>query len=59
MKSFGIPKGASLPFDMMKAMFSKLKQSATDLLKSWLEDAQGGEGDASWLFKHPIWQKIR
>ncbi|MCQ9288722.1 peptidoglycan DD-metalloendopeptidase family protein [Staphylococcus gallinarum] len=58
MKSFGIPKGASLPFDMMKAMFGKLKQSATDLLKSWLEDAQGGEGDASWLFKHPIWQKF-
>ncbi|PTL07803.1 phage tail tape measure protein [Staphylococcus gallinarum] len=58
MKSFGIPKGASLPFDMMKGMFGKLKQGATDLLKNWLEDAQGGDGDASWLFKHPIWQKF-
>lgn len=58
MEGFGIPKAASLPFDMMKGMFGKLKSAATDLFKNWLEDVQGGEGDASWLFKHPIWQKF-
>ncbi|MCD8843574.1 peptidoglycan DD-metalloendopeptidase family protein [Staphylococcus gallinarum] len=58
MEGFGIPKAASLPFDMMKGMFGKLKSAATDLFKNWLEDVQGREGDASWLFKHPIWQKF-
>lgn len=58
MSSFGIPKAASLPFDMMKGMFGKLKKSAIDLITGWMEDAAGGEGDASWLLKHDIWQKF-
>ncbi|NHC98389.1 peptidoglycan DD-metalloendopeptidase family protein [Staphylococcus aureus] len=58
MSSFGIPKSASLPFDMMKGMFGKLKKSAIDLITGWMEDAAGGEGDASWLLKHDIWQKF-
>ncbi|MEB5899802.1 peptidoglycan DD-metalloendopeptidase family protein [Staphylococcus arlettae] len=40
---FGISKAASLPYDMMKGMFGKLKKAATDTLKSWMEE-QGGDG---------------
>lgn len=58
MEGFGIPKGASLPFDMMKGMFGKLKDAAKNLIKGWMEDAAGGEGDAAWLLKHDIWQKF-
>lgn len=58
MSSFGIPKSASLPFDMMKGMFGKLKKSAIDLITGWMEEASGGEGDAGWLLKHDIWQKF-
>lgn len=43
MEGFGIPKAASLPFDMMKGMFGKLKKAATDLFASWMEE-QGGDG---------------
>ncbi|MCY1039670.1 M23 family metallopeptidase, partial [Staphylococcus nepalensis] len=53
-----ISKGSPLPFDMMKGMFGKLKDAAKSLITSWLEEAQGGEGDAAWLLKHPIWQKF-
>ncbi|WP_204176880.1 peptidoglycan DD-metalloendopeptidase family protein, partial [Staphylococcus sp. GDX8P113P-1] len=55
---FGIPKGASLPYDMMKGMFSKLKKAATDTIKNWMEEAEGGDGDAAWLLKHPVLQKF-
>ncbi|MFL1422510.1 peptidoglycan DD-metalloendopeptidase family protein [Staphylococcus ureilyticus] len=58
LESFGIPKAASLPFDMMKGMFGKLKDAAISLITEWMEDAAGGEGDASWLFKYPLWQKF-
>ncbi|OIS52035.1 hypothetical protein A4A29_09585 [Staphylococcus equorum] len=43
MGAFGIGKGASLPFDMMKGMFSKLKKATVDLFTSWMEE-QGGDG---------------
>src|SRR5699024_600145 len=43
MKDFGIHKAASLPYDMMKGMFGKLKKAATDLFTSWMEE-QGGDG---------------
>lgn len=42
--SFGISKAASLPFDMMKGMFSKLKKSAIDTFTSWMEEQGGGDG---------------
>ena len=58
LESFGIPKAASLPFDMMKGMFGKLKDAAISLITEWMEDAAGGDGDASWLFKYPLWQKF-
>ncbi|PTF46972.1 phage tail tape measure protein [Staphylococcus cohnii] len=44
MEGFGIPKAASLPFDMMKGMFSKLKKAATDLFTKWMEEQGGGDG---------------
>lgn len=57
MSSFGIEKG-NVPYDLMGGMFKKLKSAATDLIKSWFEEAEGGEGDAGWLLKHDIWQKF-
>lgn len=43
MDSFGIAKDATLPYDMMKGMFGKLKKAATDTFKNWMEE-QGGDG---------------
>ncbi|MDW4327803.1 peptidoglycan DD-metalloendopeptidase family protein [Staphylococcus saprophyticus] len=43
MEGFGISKAASLPYDMMKGMFGKLKKAATDTFKNWMEE-QGGDG---------------
>ncbi|WP_436951719.1 peptidoglycan DD-metalloendopeptidase family protein [Staphylococcus xylosus] len=57
MSSFGIKKG-NVPYDLMGGMFKNLKSAATDLIKSWFEEAEGGEGDAGWLLKHDIWQKF-
>lgn len=42
--SFGISKAASLPYDMMKGMFGKLKKAATDTFKNWMEEQGGGDG---------------
>ncbi len=42
--SFGISKAASLPYDMMKGMFGKLKKSAIDTFASWMEEQGGGDG---------------
>lgn len=42
--SFGISKAASLPYDMMKGMFGKLKKSAIDTFTSWMEEQGGGDG---------------
>ncbi|MGW9816643.1 peptidoglycan DD-metalloendopeptidase family protein [Staphylococcus cohnii] len=42
--SFGISKGASLPFDMMKGMFGKLKKATIDTFTSWMEDSAEGDG---------------
>ena len=36
--------------------FSKLKKSLVDKVKSWFEEAEGGDGDAAWLLKHKILQ---
>lgn len=44
MGAFGIGKGASLPFDMMKGMFSKLKKATVDLFTSWMEESAEGDG---------------
>ena len=42
--SFGIPKGAELPFNLMKGMFKKLKEGAVNKVKEWFEEAGGGDG---------------
>lgn len=42
--AFGISKAASLPFDMMKGMFGKLKKAATDTFKKWMEEQDAGDG---------------
>ena len=34
----------SLPADMMKGMFGKLKKAATDLFTKWMEEEGGGDG---------------
>ena len=44
MDAFGIAKAASLPYDMMKGMFGKLKKAATDTFKKWMEDSAEGAG---------------
>src|SRR5699024_2325847 len=58
LSGFGIPKGATLPYDMMKGMFGKLKNAAIDTIKGWMEEQEGGDGDAAWLLKHPVLQKF-
>ena len=44
MASFGIPESAKLPFDLMKGMFSKLKEAAVDKIKEWFEESSAGDG---------------
>lgn len=56
--NFDFLEKGSVPGEYMGAMFNKLKKGAVDLIKSWFEEASGGEGDAGWLFKHDIWQKF-
>lgn len=62
LKAFGVNFDGlgkdNIPADMMGGMFKKLKDAAKNKLKEWLEDAEGGDGDAAWLFKHDIWQKF-
>ncbi|EPQ9625336.1 peptidoglycan DD-metalloendopeptidase family protein [Staphylococcus pseudintermedius] len=41
--NFDFLKGAEIPFNMMTAMFKKLKQATIDLFTGWLQDS-GGEG---------------
>lgn len=47
MSSFGIPEGAKLPFDLMKGMFTKLKEAAVDKIKEWFEES--GDGEGGWV----------
>lgn len=56
--NFDFLKKGSVPGEYMGAMFGKLKKGAVDLIKSWFEEAEGGDGDAGWLLKHDIWQKF-
>lgn len=55
--SFG-GKKANATMRMAGLAFNKLKKSLVAKVKSWFEEAEGGDGDASWLFKHDIWQKF-
>ena len=49
--SFGGSK-ANATMRMAGGAFKKLKKSLVDKVKSWFEEAEGGDGDASWLLKH-------
>lgn len=42
--------------EMAGLAFSSLKKSLVDKVKSWFEEAEGGDGDAAWLLKHQILQ---
>lgn len=53
--SFG--SGTNATGKMAQGAYSKLKSSLVDKVKSMFDEF-GGEGDASWLFKHDIWQRF-
>lgn len=55
--SFG-GKKANATMRMAGLAFNKLKKSLVAKVKSWFEEAEGGDGDAAWLLKHDIWQKF-
>ena len=42
--------------EMAGLAFKHLKKSLVDKVKSWFEEAEGGDGDAGWLLKHKILQ---
>lgn len=44
--------------EMAGLAFKHLKKSLVDKVKSWFEEAEGGDGDASWLLKHPLLQSF-
>ena len=49
--SFGGSK-ANATMRMAGGAFNKMKKSLVEKVKSWFEEAEGGDGDASWLLKH-------
>lgn len=55
--SFG-GKNANATMRMAGLAFNKMKKSLVGTVKSWFEEAEGGDGDAAWLLKHDIWQKF-
>ena len=55
--NFGGSK-ANATMRMAGGAFNKLKKSLVGKVKLWFEEAEGGDGDAAWLFKHDIWQKF-
>lgn len=42
--------------EMAGLAFTNLKKSLVEKVKSWFEEAEGGDGDAAWLLKHHILQ---
>ncbi|MGW8014798.1 phage tail tape measure protein [Staphylococcus xylosus] len=42
--------------EMAGFAFKHLKKSLVEKVKSWFEEAEGGDGDAAWLLKHHILQ---
>lgn len=54
MDVFGIGKNAELPYNMMKAMFKKIKEAAKNLIDGWLEDEFSGGGGYNPYTKAPF-----
>lgn len=54
MDAFGIPKSAEIPYNLMKAMFGKLKEAAKNLIDGWLEDEFSGGGGYNPYTKSPF-----
>ena len=59
LSGFGIPKGATLPYDMMKGMFGKLKKAAIDTIKGWMEEQEGGDSSFFKFAKHTFHHVVR
>jgi len=58
MDSIGINFGGgdNATVKLVTAAYKKLKSSLVDKVKDWFTEAEGGDGDASWLLKHPVLQ---
>ncbi|PTI80736.1 phage tail tape measure protein, partial [Staphylococcus xylosus] len=58
MDSIGIDFGGgdNATVNLVKAAYKNLKTSLVDKVKDWFTEAEGGDGDASWLLKHPVLQ---
>ncbi len=54
MDAFGIAKSAEIPYNLMKAMFGKLKEAAKNLINGWLEDEFSGGGGYNPYTKAPF-----
>lgn len=54
MDAFGIAKSAEIPYNLMKAMFGKLKEAAKNLIDGWLEDEFSGGGGYNPYTKGPF-----
>ena len=54
MDAFGIAKSAEIPYNLMKAMFGKLKEVAKNLIDGWLEDEFSGGGGYNPYTKSPF-----
>lgn len=52
--AFGISKSAEIPYNLMKAMFGKLKEAAKNLIDGWLEDEFSGGGGYNPYTKAPF-----
>lgn len=58
MDSIGINFGGgdNATVNLVKAAYKNLKSSLVEKVKDWFTEAEGGDGDASWLLKHPVLQ---
>ncbi|MCH4426171.1 peptidoglycan DD-metalloendopeptidase family protein [Staphylococcus haemolyticus] len=54
MDAFGIAKSAEIPYNLMKAIFGKLKEAAKNLIDGWLEDEFSGGGGYNPYTKSPF-----
>lgn len=62
LKAFGVDfsqfKNDNIVGEMTQAGWKKIKSAAIEWIKGGMEEAEGGDGDAAWLLKHPILQRF-